>query len=70
MNPSGFLVEGRGSVDKSVSTALALSANLPMRPAGVAPGTRIARYRGVSRKRSSSLSVPRMKNVLGSMVRS
>ncbi len=42
------------------------------RPGGAvgAPGVGVSDYRGVSRKRSSSLSVPRMKNVLGSMVRS
>lgn len=41
-------------------------------PEGAAapPGLAVSDYRGVSRKRSSSLSVPRMKNVLGSMVRS
>ena len=35
-----------------------------------APGAGARDYRGVSRKRSSSLSVPRIKNVPGSIVRS
>ena len=38
VGPVEVVDERRESVDKSVSTALALSANLAMRPAGFAPG--------------------------------
>ena len=42
----------------------------PRGPVVCAPAALARDYRGVSRNRSSSLSVPRMKNVLGSIVRS